>query len=59
MKTAEEVIREIDDLMDEGSADESSYGTTPGVNEALASAAERAREVLGSPLYKDSKGKYY
>lgn len=54
MKTAEEVIREIDDLMDEGSADESSYGGAP-INEALASAAERAREVLGSPLYKDSK----
>lgn len=47
IQTAEEVIKEIDDIMDE---------QTPSESDALESEAmEKAREVLGSPLYEDSE----
>lgn len=45
IKTAEEVIKEIDDIMDETS------GSEGDTNEAV----EKAKEVLGSPLYEESK----
>jgi len=45
IKTAEEVIKEIDDIMDETSASE---------GDALENeAVEKAKEVLGSPLYEE------
>uniref|UniRef100_A0A0K8TM88 Putative kinesin-associated fasciculation and elongation protein involved in axonal transport n=1 Tax=Tabanus bromius TaxID=304241 RepID=A0A0K8TM88_TABBR len=45
IKTAEEVIKEIDDIMDE---------TTPSEGDILESEVmEKAKEVLGSPLYKE------
>lgn len=47
IKTAEEVIKEIDDIMDETSGSE---GDTND-NEAV----EKAKEVLGSPLYEESE----
>uniref|UniRef100_A0A336M0C6 CSON009456 protein n=1 Tax=Culicoides sonorensis TaxID=179676 RepID=A0A336M0C6_CULSO len=44
-KTAEEVMKEIDDIMDE---------TTPSEGDVLENeAVEKAKEVLGSPLYED------
>lgn len=48
IKSAEEVIREIDDIMDE---------TTPSESDALevSEVMEKAKEVLGSPLYEESK----
>lgn len=48
IKTAEEVIKEIDDIMDE---------TTPSETDVLevSEVMEKAKEVLGSPLYEDSK----
>lgn len=48
MKTAEEVIKEIDDIMDE---------TTPSDGEVveISEVMEKAKEVLGSPLYEESK----
>lgn len=47
IQTAEEVIKEIDDIMDE---------QTPSEGDVLESEAmEKAKEVLGSPLYEDSK----
>lgn len=55
LKTAEEVIQEIDDMMQEEDAclersadSRDSYNET---NETL----EKAKEVLSSPLYEDSK----
>jgi FEZ-like protein len=48
MKTAEEVIKEIDDIMDE---DETPSEEGIIENEAV----EKAKEVLGSPLYEESK----
>lgn len=48
-KTAEEVMKEIDDIIDETSEGEVLE------NEAV----EKAKEVLGSPLYEDSKYKFY
>lgn len=44
-KTAEEVMKEIDDIIDETSESEGAD------NEVV----ERAKEVLGSPLYEDSE----
>lgn len=45
IKTAEEVIKEIDDIMDEA---------TPSEGDVLESEVmEKAKEVLGSPLYED------
>lgn len=47
IQTAEEVIKEIDDIMDE---------QTPSEGDALESEVmEKAKEVLGAPLYEDSK----
>lgn len=46
IKTAEEVIKEIDDIMDE---------TTPSEDGNLDNEVmEKAKEVLGSPLYEES-----
>lgn len=47
IKTAEEVIKEIDDIMDE---------TTPSEGDALevSEVMEKAKEVLGAPLYEES-----
>ena len=47
IQTAEEVIKEIDDIMDEQTPSE---GDTVE-NEVM----EKAKEVLGSPLYENSK----
>lgn len=47
LKTADEVIREIDDMMQ----DDSSIDGSPECNEVM----EKAKEVLSSPLYEDSK----
>lgn len=47
IKTAEEVIKEIDDIMDETSGSEADTHE----NEAV----EKAKEVLGSPLYEESE----
>jgi hypothetical protein len=47
IQTAEEVIKEIDDIMDE---------QTPSEGDTLESEVmEKAKEVLGAPLYEDSK----
>lgn len=47
IQTAEEVIKEIDDIMDE---------QTPSEGDVLESEVmEKAKEVLGAPLYEDSK----
>ena len=50
-QTAEEVMKEIDDIMDEQTPSE---GDTVD-NEVM----EKAKEVLGSPLYEDSKSFYH
>lgn len=47
LKTADEVIREIDDMMQ----DDCSVDGSLDCNEVL----EKAKEVLSSPLYEDSK----
>lgn len=50
IQTAEEVIKEIDDIMDE---------QTPSEGDVLESEVmEKAKEVLGAPLYEDSKFKH-
>jgi hypothetical protein len=50
IQTAEEVIKEIDDIMDE---------QTPSEGDVLESEVmEKAKEVLGAPLYEDSKCYY-
>jgi hypothetical protein len=46
MKTAEEVIKEIDDIMDETPSEDGHLE-----NEAM----EKAKEVLGTPLYEESE----
>lgn len=48
IKTAEEVIKEIDDIMDEATPSEADVLE---VSEVM----EKAKEVLGSPLYEESK----
>lgn len=48
IKTAEEVIKEIDDIMDENTPSECDVLE---VSEVM----EKAKEVLGSPLYEESK----
>lgn len=48
IKTAEEVIKEIDDIMDEATPSEADQLE---VSEVM----EKAKEVLGTPLYEDSK----
>lgn len=50
IKSAEEVIKEIDDIMDETSSDNEDIAE---VSEVM----EKAKEVLGSPLYEESKSK--
>ena len=47
VQTAEEVIKEIDDIMDEATPSEGD----PLENEVMV----KAKEVLGAPLYEDSK----
>lgn len=47
IKTAEEVMKEIDDIMDENTPSEGD----PREREVM----EKAKEHLGSPLYEDSK----
>ena len=47
IKSAEEVIKEIDDIMDETSSDNEDVGE---VSEVM----EKAKEVLGAPLYEES-----
>lgn len=58
LKTAEEVIQEIDDMMQEESTSmersSDSRGSMVDANETL----EKAKEVLSSPLYEDSKYLY-
>lgn len=49
IKSAEEVIKEIDDIMDE--TDSSDNDGAAETSEVM----EKAKEVLGSPLYEDSK----
>lgn len=49
IKSAEEIIKEIDDIMDEVDAPE--MPETVQVSEAM----EKAKEVLGSPLYEESE----
>lgn len=49
IKSAEEVIKEIDDIMDETSSD-----NEDGIGE-VSEVMEKAKEVLGSPLYEESK----
>lgn len=50
IKSADEVIKEIDDIMDETESSDSD--DNPGnVSEVM----EKAKEVLGSPLYEESK----
>lgn len=49
IKSAEEVLKEIDDIMDETSSDGDE--PVPEISEAM----EKAKEVLGTPLYEDSK----
>uniref|UniRef100_A0A494G9H7 Uncharacterized protein n=1 Tax=Solanum lycopersicum TaxID=4081 RepID=A0A494G9H7_SOLLC len=52
VKTADEVIREIDDMMQETP----SHELSPGSEESLLDAVERkGKEVLYSPLYEESK----
>lgn len=48
IKSAEEVIKEIDDIMDEA---------TPSDDDIheISEVMEKAKEVLGSPLYEESK----
>ena len=48
IQTAEEVIKEIDDIMDEQTPSE---GDALEQNEVM----EKAKEVLGAPLYEDSE----
>lgn len=48
IKTAEEVIKEIDDIMDENTPSECDVLE---VSEVM----EKAKEVLGAPLYEESK----
>lgn len=53
-KTADEVIQEIDDMMQE---EESSLDRSPGSRASLIDTNEtyeKAKEVLSSPLYEDS-----
>lgn len=52
VKTADEVLREIDDIMQESPPDESSLQSECllEINEAL----ERSKEVLSSPLHEKS-----
>lgn len=47
IKSAEEVIKEIDDIMDETSSDNEDVAE---VSEVM----EKAKEVLGAPLYEES-----
>lgn len=51
IKSAEEVIKEIDDIMDEATPSENGDDAGDEVSEILV----KAREVLGAPLYPDSE----
>lgn len=51
IKSAEEVIKEIDDIMDEATPSENGDGVGDEVSEVMV----KAREVLGAPLYPDSE----
>lgn len=55
LKTADEVIQEIDDMMQDDSC---SLDGSPGSRDSLLESnevMEKAKEVLNSPLYEDSK----
>lgn len=59
IQTVEEVIKEIDDLMDERTpsdceADEAA-AIAAGLQQEKSEAMEKAKEVLGAPLYAESK----
>lgn len=57
IKSAEEVIKEIDDIMDETSSDnEDDVGG--GAMGRVSEVMEKAKEVLGAPLYEESKPIY-
>lgn len=51
LKTADEVIQEIDDMMQE---DECSLDDSPRGSFENSEVMEKAKEVLASPLYEDS-----
>lgn len=53
IKSAEEVIKEIDDIMDETSSDNEDDGG--GAMGEVSEVMEKAKEVLGAPLYEESK----
>lgn len=56
LKTADEVIQEIDDMMQEDSASiDQSPDSLIETNEVL----DKAKEVLNSPLYEDSEFRTY
>ncbi|XP_034945519.1 fasciculation and elongation protein zeta-2 isoform X1 [Chelonus insularis] len=55
LKTAEEVLREIDDIMEEESPSLERSPDTDGSMLDTDEVLERSREVLGSPLYEKSK----
>lgn len=50
LKTADEVIQEIDDMMQEESC-----SLDPTINHQNNETLEKAKEVLNSPLYEDSE----
>lgn len=52
VQTVEEVIKEIDDIMDEATPSECDILETSEV-------MEKAKEVLGAPLYEESKSRWY
>jgi hypothetical protein len=52
VKTADEILKEIDDIMQESPSSDTSFNSESllEINEAL----ERSREVLSSPLHEKS-----
>lgn len=59
LKTADEVIQEIDDMMQE---DDSSSDASPECRKSFVDTSEtleKAKEVLSSPLYEDSKSRHF
>lgn len=59
IQTVEEVIKEIDDLMDETTPSDCGESMTTAMGNAMqkSEAMEKAKEVLGAPLYAESKCK--
>ncbi|KAJ8680936.1 hypothetical protein QAD02_016723 [Eretmocerus hayati] len=54
VKTADEVLREIDDIMQESPVSDAAYGSEIELDEAL----ERSKEVLSSPLHQKKLQEY-